>query len=323
MWNRWLRVAMALTLTIPASAALADDAPPAAVAGMDDEVTLKDGGTLRGVIISVEPGKEVKILLLGDKDPRVIPWSQVADVQKGKYAPKTTAEPGSAGDGYKEPAPKKVAKKTAKPREPDEDPEPPMRPNRRKVHINSPEPATLMHVAGMGSGVVNGQAFVIAAVEPVCTSPCDEEVTIESGDSYYVDGSFPSTGLISFYGSDNVVDVKPGSTGRRIGGWLTLSLSGGALAAGAAILTIDAISCSVGCTAEEANDIGPRAGGGTLVALGIAGVVGGIVLIATSGSSATVHSEDSPSVSLWVGGSEASEGRVSPLPSVVGVAGSF
>lgn len=65
-----------------------------------DEVTLNNGGSIRGTLISSEPGTSVKILEAGQKEPRVIPWSQVSDVERGKYAPKGAVQPGPAGPGY-------------------------------------------------------------------------------------------------------------------------------------------------------------------------------------------------------------------------------
>ena len=65
-----------------------------------DEVTLKNGGTIRGTIVSSEPGTSVKIIEMGQTQTRILPWSQVSDVEKGKYAPRTAAQPGPAGPGY-------------------------------------------------------------------------------------------------------------------------------------------------------------------------------------------------------------------------------
>jgi hypothetical protein len=52
-----------------------------------DEVSLKGGGSMRGTVVVSEPGKSVEIVVAGQAQPRVIPWSEVVDVQKGKYAP--------------------------------------------------------------------------------------------------------------------------------------------------------------------------------------------------------------------------------------------
>ena len=82
-----------VALSLLASSALAQDP------GVD-EVTLKNGGSIRGTVISSEPGTSVKILEMGSKEPRVIPWAQVGDVEKGKYAPKSAVQPGPAGPGY-------------------------------------------------------------------------------------------------------------------------------------------------------------------------------------------------------------------------------
>ena len=50
----------------------------------DDEVALNDGSSLRGTIKGVDEGVEVRIDVLGER--RVVPWSEVAEIERGKYA---------------------------------------------------------------------------------------------------------------------------------------------------------------------------------------------------------------------------------------------
>lgn len=314
---------LGLSLVAP-HIARAEPSAPTASDRVDDEVTLKDGGALRGVVVSVEPGKEVKILVPGDKDARVLPWSQVADVQRGKYAKKSTVEAGSAGEGYGDAPP---------PRKPTTTPDDggSLDPNRLHVHIESPEPAELKHVTAISDGLINGHYFVVTSVESVCQSPCDADIPIEPGGSYYIDGKYPRSGTFSFatHGKDAVVDVKPGSTGRRVGGWLGLTLGPAVALGGSLPLVFKSISCSAGCSREEADDMMPEALGGSFITLGVGGFISGIVLFATSGTTATPRAADEPAVGVWVGAPRETRAAlippVSPIsgPTVLGVQGAF
>ena len=62
--------------------------------------TLRNGGVVRGTVVSSSPGEEVTILVPGSDKPRRISWAEVGDVQLGKHAPKSDSAPGSAGPGY-------------------------------------------------------------------------------------------------------------------------------------------------------------------------------------------------------------------------------
>src|SRR5689334_7458739 len=75
-----LRFAAIASTLLATSLAFADDSVG------NDEVTLKNGGSLRGTLISSEPGLSVKLLELGGKEPRVIPWADVDHVERGRFA---------------------------------------------------------------------------------------------------------------------------------------------------------------------------------------------------------------------------------------------
>ena len=48
----------------------------------EDEVALKNGGSIRGTVVAVAPGESVKIIEMGSTETRTIQWSEVAEVQK-------------------------------------------------------------------------------------------------------------------------------------------------------------------------------------------------------------------------------------------------
>jgi hypothetical protein len=274
----------------------------------DDEVTLKNGGSVRGTVISVDPGGSVKIQEAGASDPRVIPWSEVADVEKGKYAEETeTVEPGSAGKGYRGPPP--PANDARRDTHADE--------TGPKVHIESPVKAHLKKFRGASYAQVGDYAVTTVYTEEVCTSPCDRKIPEDPGARYYVAGAFPSTGLFSLddQGDTPTIDVKPGSTGGRIGGVLLISAGGAAIVGGVTILVLDAIE---GNTTEEqylnsngtwrtvtVSDNTLQIAGGVVTAGGAGLVAGGIALFVVSGTkyalhpSATVRTE--ASIEPWLG----------------------
>jgi hypothetical protein len=279
----------------------------------DDEVTLKNGGSVRGTVVSVEPGTSVKILETGAEKPRVIPWMEVADVQKGKYAPATATnvQPGTAGQGYQEP---NTAVVKPKPRPAAVQPQPVE--TGPRVHIDSPEPAQLKKFRGATYQQLGNYAITTVYVEDVCASPCDQNIPADPGAQYFVDGDFPSTGLFSLDGQGQAptIKVKPGSIGGRVGGLLMISGGAAALAAGVTILVIDGIN---GDTYDDqflkadgtwktvpVEDATWQITGGLLTAGGAALLAGGVVtfvLSATHFQLNPVSSEGSASVSPWIG----------------------
>ena len=256
-------VALALALT---GAARAD--------GGEDEVTLKNGGIVRGTVVSSEPGTSVKIIELGSTQARVIPWSQVSDVERGKYAPARPEQPGPAGPGYGMMAP------------------PPLEPPAPRVgtsgvvrlHIESPLPAQLIEQGGTAIGTYGGYGVMIEELRPVCMSPCDRVVDGSQGQAFTLNGDFSPPRPFHFVGQtgDLTLRVQPGSLGRRIGGaWATI-LGGSVLLAGAVMLPIALASHAdiyTGVSTHNGALVGVGAG---MLAVGGVSLVAGIVMLATS-----------------------------------------
>lgn len=185
--------------------ARAEPNAPVVIAGLDDEVTLKDGGAIRGVVVSIEPGKGVKIVVPGEKDPRSIPWSQVADVQKGKYAPKAAVDPGSAGEGYGDaPAPRKSTT-VSKPPKPAEaarvsDPVAP------RADDAAPQPtgSNARRIGGwflvmLGPAIAVGGSLPLITKGIECSAGCTEDV-YEDIVPEVVGGTFITLGVGAFIG---------------------------------------------------------------------------------------------------------------------------
>lgn len=220
MSRRWMQAGLVTAVLALAGAALADDLG-------NDEVTLKNGGSVRGTVVSVEPGTNVKIIEVGEKTPRVIPWGQVADVEKGKYAPKTTVQPGPAGPGY-------GALPAGRPIPP---PEPKVGDQGVvKLHVESPLEARILAHDPPAVGRVGGYVLIVDRAQNVCVSPCDKVVDGSAGHTFTIHGEFPTPEPFSLsqHRGDMTLKLEPGSNGMRTGGaWATvfgaLGVLGGAI----------------------------------------------------------------------------------------------
>lgn len=254
-----------------------------------DEVTLKSGGTIRGTVVSSEPGASVKIIELGDKEVRVIPWSQVSDVERGKFAPKSATQPGSAGPGYG----------AAPPPQPLPAPAPTLgAPGVVRLHVESPKPVRVIEERSTTVGAYGGYGFAVKQFRPVCASPCDKVIDGSDGRRFSLspeDMPPPDPFTVSQMTGDVTLHVAPGSYGRHSAGfWLTI-LGTTAAVLGGTFLLVDATSPSY--EYDDAGNEIPDEGGVstpglvTLIGGGVA-LVGGIVLLATSGTSVTLEQRD-------------------------------
>jgi hypothetical protein len=91
-----------------AASSLAHGAAPSSLG--EDEISLKDGGMVRGTVIEVEPKKQATIVVKGKE--RVIPWAKIDKVERGKYKEKAPARP-AAPPSRDEPEDEKSTELTA------------------------------------------------------------------------------------------------------------------------------------------------------------------------------------------------------------------
>ncbi|WP_437736399.1 hypothetical protein [Sorangium sp. So ce1335] len=254
-----------------------------------DEVTLKSGGTIRGTVVSSEPGVSVKIIELGDKEVRVIPWAQVSDVERGKFAPKSATQPGSAGPGYG----------AAPPPQPLPAPAPTLgAPGVVRLHVESPEPVRVIEERSTTVGAYGGYGFAVKQFRPVCVSPCDKVIDGSDGRRFSLSPEEmppPDPFSVSHMTGDVTLHVAPGSYGRQTAGiWLT-ALGATAAALGGTFLLLDSISPSYEYD-DAGNEIPDDGGVSTPLLVTVIGggvtLVGGIVLLATSGTSVTLEQRD-------------------------------
>lgn len=279
MVKRVLAVSLMASLFLASSTSWADGAG-------DDEVTLKNGGTIRGTVVSSEPGVRVKILESGAKDARVIPWAQVADVERGKFAASSKADvqPGSAGKGYSSPPPSTKAQAQAEDQAPSTDDAGVVR-----LHVDTPNPVRVYERAS-ATGTVNGYAVTATVDAPVCVSPCDKVLDGSDGSTFYVRGDgVPTSREFSFAGMNGDADlhVKPGSPALRTGGWVLTGLGIAATVVGATGMLIGYVGApysttlntdgSVSTTKTFSGDV--RTPSIIIAAAGGVAIVGGIVMI--------------------------------------------
>jgi hypothetical protein len=260
-------------LLLLAGSALGGDPGP-------DEVTLKNGGAIRGTIVSSEPGTSVKILEVGQTQPRVIPWNQVADVERGKYAAQPPAQPGPSGPGYGAvPVPPPTAP-----------PAPPAKmgdPGVVRLHIDTPVKTAVIESRSAVVGAYGGYGLVFTREREVCVSPCDAVLDGSEGHSFRLQSdAYPLPGPFTFHGmqGDVTMTIKPGSKGLRTGGSLGITFGVLAAVTGAILIPV-AQSATVTDTSTWVDVSVPNRGlrnaGIGLLAGGVAALGAGIALFVT------------------------------------------
>jgi hypothetical protein len=274
--RRWTLVSALLTTLAAPGVAHAQSATPvvasAASPGGDDEVSLKNGGMVRGTVVSVEPGKEVAILVQGTGELRHLPWAEVDKVNRGKNAPvqppASPLVPGVVPDGMLPAAPPLP---------------PPLVPElgAPRIHIEASSPVTL-HEATV---TLDGWRRPIE-----CQSPCDKIVDGRSGRAFFFAGDeIPESTrfLLSEKSGDVAVRVSPGNASARTAGTAMLATGIIGASVGAVLLPIGlAMNASRASTPPPGPGLGalethasplPLAGG-IMLGAGAALVVTGIVM---------------------------------------------
>jgi hypothetical protein len=272
-------------IAIAASLLLAPGVASAADSSLgQDEVTLKNGGSIRGTVVAAEPGVDVKIIELGATEVRTIPWTQVADVQRGKYVPTTSTTP-SLPPPPPPPPPPTYAPGPSFPGAVQQMPV--------RLHVSSPEPATV--VAREEYARIGWTS--IGVEQEVCASPCGSVFNASSGLTYRIKGDFPTSPSFSLIGrtGDVEVAVTPGSRGLRAGGIVLIALGGAAVIVGGAVAAAGAIQSSTTTynldgTTTQGDGSGTETTGFVVMGGGVAAIIGGVIALVSSKTSIDVHS---------------------------------
>jgi hypothetical protein len=214
----------------------------------------------RGTIVSVEPQREVVILVEGTAELRHVPWAEVARVQRGRDAvtppPVLTAV-----------MPTLVASAPVTPELP-----PPMPPllGAPRLHIDASAPVTLHQVMDTPEGRIRPIA---------CQSPCDRVIDGRSGEWFFFSGDeIPESKrfrLIEKSG-DTAVQVSRGNHALGTAGTLFTVFGSLGLTAGLPTLIVGEVARHDGHPTSPV----PLIGGG-LLGVSAAVLVTGIVMSVT------------------------------------------
>ena len=221
-----------------------------------DEVSLQDGGIVKGEILLLTPGEKVVIQVPGEDEPRTIAWSEVSDVQRDGGGKKSSGGDDTAhADDVESQATAEAEAGVV------------------RVHIESDKPVELIEVTGAARGTTAYGSFVVIGLKSLCASPCDKVVDGSDGHKFFISGDgVPSSSGFALQGyTGNVqVDVDAGSSALRYGGGYTLMALGGAGVVGGATML------SLGLIGDSNSDLTPV--GGALLGGGALLLGGGIAM---------------------------------------------
>jgi hypothetical protein len=244
----------------------AASSPPAEAA----EIQLKNGDSMRGTIIAVEPGQRVIVIVAGEQS--VIPWGDIARIVGG---PKEASP--SAASTAASPAPAPAA-------------EPVPAKGKPMVHIESDwDDAELSRVDGeLGAGMYNnsGQIGPQTLSRYVCRAPCNKLVDGREGHKFFISapGMFPSPMFrLEDYDGQVTARVHGVSLARYMGG-VIMAASGGMFVLGGTMFAgISFISENETPTPENPDPARTarqvRTVGVALAGIGAASLITGIVLL--------------------------------------------
>lgn len=230
----------------------------------DDELQLVSGAVLRGTLVSELPNEEVSIIVLGSSEARSFPWSEVAEIRRGKYAP---AEITDESDGLDSAATPDAHAATTPPHEAR---------SGTHVHIEVDEsrvrPVSLFRITGEGVASGSGGTASATFFEEACTDPCNRRVP--AGEFFIAgQGVSHSKRFRLRDGASTKIHVRPGSRGLRFAGMMFVGLGGVTLGSGAMVLALSADAATEDTAAKL------RRIGGIMMGAGAVPLIAGIPMI--------------------------------------------
>jgi len=255
----------------PAAVSPATAAPrtPAATSRAADEVTLKNGGLLRGTITELDPDKSLTLIVSGSGAVRTLAWADVDRVTRGESA--TLA-----------PAPATVTATSREALEPSTQPGVP------RIHIATEDPRVQLRRYNWAATTGDARSGATSLAEIVCRAPCDEVIDGRRGEEFFFGGTgvSPSSHFQLFdKQGDLTAEVKPGSRLKRTGGLVSLFIGAGFATGGGLLLADDA--------AGTGNVSHLGVAGGVALGIGAVALIAGAVLFA---SGETDHTLAAPPV---------------------------
>ena len=254
--------------------------PAAAPGDAERIVVTRDGGMYRGTVVELVPQDHLT-LKLATGELRRLAWGDIqSQANVAPVAPAPPAGYAAPPAGYATP--------------PGYMPQPVPPAPGVLVRIDSPNPRTQLYRSAGTSDIAGmaAQGYFVGRVEHwelVCNGTC--ETRVDPFSRYQIRGSnMPVSAAFELPGGRPQVDlrVQPGSIGRRVGGWVGLTLGVLALSTGASLLVTAAITTGFqepgtsGYSAALLRSQNLKVAGGVTLGLGAAGLATGIALIVTS-----------------------------------------
>ncbi|MEO8797913.1 MAG: hypothetical protein ABI551_08515 [Polyangiaceae bacterium] len=269
-------MAPSLVLLAPTVAAAQDAGP--------DTVVLHDGGMLKGNLIEVLPGDHATLQLANGQSAR-IRWDVIDHIIRNGVPLNTTqAQQQPATPPASTPAPVETG--------------------RVWVHIEGGDGVDLESIitnaTPTGKRVTNGWATM-------CTAPCDQEVPLAG--SYRLAGAgirASHTFKLAGKPGDKVyIQADPASKGSFVGGIVLISVGAPVLVIGTFVeLVVGLINAASRVDNSYTDTSGAQVVGLSMMGLGVAGIITGIVLVAGNGSTKldqTIASPGAPKAAAAIG----------------------
>jgi hypothetical protein len=258
-----------MTAAVPAATFLIPSMAHAQDAGADT-VVLKDGGMLKGTLIEILPGDHATMTLANGQNAK-IRWDVIDHIVRNGV-PLNPAQ-----------TPTTQTTQVAQP--------PPADQGNVFIHIDGGDVDLEMETQ---NGAPTGKR-VTGAWATMCSSPCDQEVPL--GGSYRLAGSGVRASrafkLIGRAGDHVTITADPSSKGAFAGGIVLISVGVPVFVIGCFVeLVVAIVNAGSKIDGDYDDTSGAQIVGLSMMGLGAAGVVTGIVLIASNGSSHLDQSVD-------------------------------
>ncbi|UQA59204.1 hypothetical protein [Polyangium aurulentum] len=181
-----------------------------------DEVLLENGGMLRGTVVAMEPGRAVTLFVMLTGEQRVLPWAEVARVDRGKHPAPAAQTPADRTEEADRKARDAELAHTRGER------------GVVRVHIDSDNPGVQLYRLNTSPtpGVpmnTTSSLLPLPASELLCLAPCDKVVDGRLGQQFFFAGKdMPASSTFQVFSRAGALAarVEPGSDGRVIAGLL-------------------------------------------------------------------------------------------------------
>ncbi len=226
-----------------------------------DTVVLKDGGMLKGTLIEILPGDHATMTLANGQNAK-IRWDVIDHIVRNGVPLNPAQTPTPQTTQVAQPPPQDQGNVT--------------------VHIDGGDVDLEMESMSAPTGKRMSGSWAT-----MCSSPCDQEVPVGATFRLAGSGVRPSKSfkLIGKAGDHVTVTADPSSKGAFAGGIVLISVGVPVFVIGCFVeLVVGLVNLGSRATGEYDDTSGAQIVGLSMMGLGAAGVITGIVLIANNGS---------------------------------------